>query len=468
MDLCRRCYRYPERACGSCGRVATIKKRASGSNPDLCARCYAGPRAVCEACGTEAVCRRLKQGGPTCDRCILERNIRRLVTDPSGQVPAWAEPIERSLLATKNPGTMRVWLQRSRGARVLRELISASLPLTHDALDSLGPDKAVDHLRELLVASGALPWRDPLLARFELSAMLRLRALNPDDRRLAAAFLRWQVLPRLRRASIDSALGTSSIENASRMLNQTTRFLIWLHDLGIGPQSCNQGDIDRWLAEGKLTRFLIRDFVVWATRNGHMKPVSVPALSGSRRPPESTDDPARWRTVRRLLHDDAIDIADRVAGILVLVYAQPVSRITRLTPKDVIVTENTVSLMLGSEPVEIPEPLEGLLRQLPQRRRGGPSAYLSDPNQWLFPGNRAGHPISRSHLSKRLGVVGVEIRGARNAALLQLAGEVPPIVLADLLGISINGAVKWVGVASGEWSKYAADRHQPFNENLVE
>ncbi|HYN36042.1 MAG TPA: hypothetical protein VEV82_03605 [Actinomycetota bacterium] len=50
------------------------------------------------------------------------------------------------------------------------------------------------------------------------------------------------------------------------------------------------------------------------------------------------------------------------------------------------------------------------------------------------------------------------MRAARNGALLQLAGEVPPVVIADLFGISINNAVKWVRVASGDWSNYAADR----------
>lgn len=453
-DLCQRCYRHPERTCGRCGRVGPIRKRATASTPDLCPACYLPPIAVCQRCSQEQPCRYVSTGTPTCERCILAEKMRALVTGPDGSIPIWAEPIERSLLSTKNPQTMRVWLQRSRGARVLKELVSGSLPLTHEALDSLEPNKAVEHLRGLLVASGALPWRDPLLARFELRTELRLRALHPDDRRLVVAFLRWRVMPRLRRSSAASVLRGTSIENAARLLNQTTRFLIWLRELDVSLEESNQIDIDRWLSEGKLTRFLIRDFVVWAARNGHMRLVTVPALAGSRRPATSSDDFARWSTARRLLTDDAIDAADRVAGILVVLYAQPVSRITRLTPKHVIVTESSVSLMLGPEPVEIPEPLAGLLRQLPERRRGGSSAYLSDPEQWLFPGGRAGHPISRSHLSKRLRDIGVGVRQARNGALLQLAGEVPPIVLADLLGISVNNAVKWVRLAAGDWSGY--------------
>ncbi len=50
------------------------------------------------------------------------------------------------------------------------------------------------------------------------------------------------------------------------------------------------------------------------------------------------------------------------------------------------------------------------------------------------------------------------MRGASNGALLQLAGEVPPVVIVDLLGIPINNAVKRVRVASGDWSNYVADR----------
>lgn len=56
--------------------------------------------------------------------------------------------------------------------------------------------------------------------------------------------------------------------------------------------------------------------------------------------------------------------------------------------------------------------------------------------------------------------MGVDVRAARNGAMLQLAGEVPAVVLADLLSISVNTAVKWVRVASGDWSADAAERLQ--------
>ena len=240
------------------------------------------------------------------------------------------------------------------------------------------------------------------------------------------------------------------------MLKETARFLTWLRAVKLPVQECTQTDIDLWLSDGKLIRRLIRDFTRWMAKRGYMTELSVPALSGSGRLTVAINEGARWRTVKRLLHDEQLDVSDRVAGIFVLLYAQPVSRIALLTPKDVIQTEESLSITFGGDPLVIPEPLARLVRQLPQRRRRGASAYLSDPHQWLFPGGRAGYPISRAQLSRRLAATGIDVRAARNGALFQLAGEVPPIVLADLLGISVNSAVKWVRVASGEWAGYAA------------
>lgn len=392
VDLCRRCYSLPERACGRCGRVRPIRKRASATDPDLCTSCYLVPTAICTSCGLLALCRYAREGRPTCERCLLERKIRALLSAPDGEVPPWAEPMEHALLATKNPQTMFVWLRRSEGARVLRRLVSGDLPLTHEALDGFDANKAVTHLRELLVASGALAWREPHVARVETGVNRALAGADPSDRRFVEGYLRWRVLPRLRRRSETGKITSSSAENAVRMVNEVTRFLTWLRTRGITVGACSQADVDLWLSNGKLTRRLVRDFVVWMASRGYMEKLDVPALSGPRHPAITIDDRARWTTARRLLHDESLDVADRVARILVLLYAQPVSRITQLTPKNVIQTDESLTITFGRDPVVIPEPLARLVRQLPLRRRRGSAAYLSDPQQWLFPGGRAGYP----------------------------------------------------------------------------
>jgi hypothetical protein len=40
---------------------------------------------------------------------------------------------------------------------------------------------------------------------------------------------------------------------------------------------------------------------------------------------------ARWQQARKLLHDDSISAEDRVAGLLVLLYAQLTATVGRLT-----------------------------------------------------------------------------------------------------------------------------------------
>jgi hypothetical protein len=45
-----------------------------------------------------------------------------------------------------------------------------------------------------------------------------------------------------------------------------------------------------------------------------------------------------------------------------------------------------------------------------------------------------------------------------NAALLQLAAEVPTPLLADMLGIDENTAVRWAALAGRSWNGYIAQR----------
>jgi hypothetical protein len=46
----------------------------------------------------------------------------------------------------------------------------------------------------------------------------------------------------------------------------------------------------------------------------------------------------------------------------------------------------------------------------------------------------------------------------RQAALIQLAAEIPPAMLAGLLGIHPTTAVKWTKLGGGNWTTYAATR----------
>jgi hypothetical protein len=176
------------------------------------------------------------------------------------------------------------------------------------------------------------------------------------------------------------------------------------------------------------------------------------------------DTEARWEQARRLLHDSTLKPEDRVAGLLVLLYAQWPATISKLTLGHVQATDDQVQIRLGREPAVLPEPLDALVLQLVTTRRGHAAIGDQGTSAWLFPGGQPGRPISASRMSERLRQPGILPAQARSAALFQLATDLPATVLARMLGIHISVAVAWQRAAAGDWAAYAAEisrRGQP-------
>lgn len=74
-----------------------------------------------------------------------------------------------------------------------------------------------------------------------------------------------------------------------------------------------------------------------------------------------------------------------------------------------------------------------------QRTTPGVSHGFVPHPLWLFPGRPATQPANAESLRRRLGNLGItSVRSARNTALITLAREVPPVVLGDLLGLSVG------------------------------
>jgi hypothetical protein len=61
-------------------------------------------------------------------------------------------------------------------------------------------------------------------------------------------------------------------------------------------------------------------------------------------------------------------------------------------------------------------------------------------------------------MTQKLGCHGITVRAARNGALAALAADLPAAILADLLGLHVNTAVRWVTYARRDWTDYLADR----------
>lgn len=148
---------------------------------------------------------------------------------------------------------------------------------------------------------------------------------------------------------------------------------------------------------------------------------------------------------------------DRAAGLLLMLFAQPASRIVQLTTHHVADDGHTVTLQLGSEPVALPEPLDELVRALVRRRRGKAVTVPVHESTWLFPGSYAGLPLTPHALAVRLKAVGIRCRIVRRSALIELASELPAFVVSRLLGFHQSTADNWQREGQGFGQEYAAD-----------
>jgi hypothetical protein len=194
--------------------------------------------------------------------------------------------------------------------------------------------------------------------------------------------------------------------------------------------------------------------VRWANRR-NLTSLEFPATKWHG-PARTIDTEARWAQARWLLHDHTLSPVDRVAGLLVLLYAQTPAAVSRLTLEHVETAGHAVHLRLGREPVTLPEPLAGLAAGLLARRRGHAALGDQGTSRWLFPGGRPGQPISAYQLAERLRQLGLRPAQSRTTALFGLATELPAAVLARLLGIHIKVAVAWQHASAGDWTSYAA------------
>lgn len=224
-------------------------------------------------------------------------------------------------------------------------------------------------------------------------------------------------------------------------------------------KTCTQPDLDLWLAEGDGHRARSSNFVRWAVTHRHASHLSAPATrwTGPSRP---LDQDRRWEDARRLLHDDAYPVADRVAGLLILLYAQTLSAITALTTQHVHHENDQTLLHLGSRPIVLPAPLDSLIQELVATRKLPGSSVLTEDSTWLFPGRWPRRPLTEGTLARRLHALGINPRQSRNSALFSLATDIPAAVLAKMLGIHIKVAIHWQKLSAGDWASYAADISQ--------
>ncbi|MFE3932395.1 hypothetical protein ACFXPJ_00940 [Streptomyces goshikiensis] len=448
--MCWRCS-YRPKPCGTCGKTKRVYGHAADGTP-LCRSCYGkdpAARGDCRRCGVRE---RLHNHG-RCHQCTAADQLRELLAGRGGTIRAEVEPLLTALEAS-DPKSVLAWLRRPVPRTLLSSLANDTGPITHDVLDRLPRQRAVQHIRSTLVAAGALNSRDEHLAALERWLAKALAAVTePDERKIGRGFATWHHLRRLRKNPTNTY---EQIQNARCEVRAAIQLLTWLRENGRTLATCTQFDIDRWVTEGPWLRHLARTFLLWAVEHRHARDVEVP-LPAREDEMIGIEQTRRWELARRLFHDETIDLADRVAGLLVLLFAQHLSRIAALTIDHVTQPSGTVHLALGIKPLEMPPPLDELVLRLVKDRKGYAATGRTDDHPWLFPGAFAGRPISGKQLMRRLHRLGIRARPVRSTALLDLAAGLPAVVLSKLLGIHIRSATRWTQHSGASRNAYAAD-----------
>jgi integrase len=366
-------------------------------------------------------------------------------------------PLVDALGAMEVPRGGISWLSRQDTSERIRAIATGEIPLTHDGLDTLVMSNGREHLRELLITHGVLPERDRYLAAYERWAKGRVASVTePADRRLITAYLRWHHGPRIALFAEAGELTESRYSVVRAQTNIAVRLLAWLRARDTDLVTCTQGDIDAWFAAGSSTRLHSRSFLSWAIRTHRRPTLRLPPDHHAA--PQPMPEGERLDLLSRFLSDESIDLVDRVAGCLVLLYALPVSRINRLATGDFAPSEDGLSLRISDDLVPVPAPLAALIGRLAERRRNVTGAGHPD-SDWLFPGGRAGQPIEPDQLALRLNRLGVT-RAARTAALDALLATVPAPVLAKLLDRKPWRVAERSKLLATDWRNYVALRVQ--------
>jgi hypothetical protein len=452
--VCDPCYTAALRHRGTCCTCHTQRRLVSPPGPDatICADCAGLPTThVCGDCGLED---KLYERG-RCERCALHRRTGELLRAGGEQIPDELIAVHDAIVATRTTRTALNWLRGGAGAAVLTDLAAGTTAISHAALDAHPRRRGADYLRHVLVAASVLPARDEGLARIEAWVTTLLAGVEqPEHRRLLHAYATWRVLRRLRQRAAQNTNGRTPTGYPRTQLLVATRFLTWLDHTGVTMAQCRQSDVDTWLADGPAG-YPVRDFLGWAAEHHHCPSLLVPALG--RTTGSATDADQRWTLVARLLHDNTLELTDRVAGAFLLCYGQQLSRIAVMTTEQVHRRDGVVSLRFGAHDITVSEPLSGLLTDLIDVGRHHLGVGSPTTSPWLFPGHLPGRPITPARLGERLRALGIRALPGRRATLLQLAAEVPAAVLAELLHLTPGTATRWTRDAGGDWSRYAAE-----------
>jgi hypothetical protein len=448
--VCRSCVTRAVKIRGRCPkcRVERLLVGRDGDDRPICVKCAGITTCfTCSTCGTEGQ----QWYGRTCVSCSLKRRLGAVLDDGSGQVSVALVPLFVKLTSAASPIGPMTWLNKAAVRRRLTDLADGSVPLTHDGVDIMAGLQGREFLRELLMDTGLLPKRDKYLAAFSVWRHRRLASIaDPATRSEISTYLAWRHMRDLTVRSEAGRLTAAATGMARDKTDAAVRFLDFLSARALVLSKVRQSDIDDWFTTAS-NPFAAGDFITWAIRRRRCGRLKVPTKQAKSSP--GCPSARLAEITKRLLTDEDTALGDRVAGLIVVLFAQQVARVSELRLSDLVESDGELLLKLGPEPVVLPPPVAELLSRYASERWN--MTTTNTGTDFLFPGGRPGEHIIAMQLRHRLGRLGIT-KAERQGSLTHLLSEVPAAVVAMATGYSSGTTATRAAQTGTDWAGYAA------------
>lgn len=452
--ICAYCYMKAKRTrgtCALCGHVG-ILPGLNWDNQATCRACSGIKLNVdCVECGAEA---ELYRGG-RCWRCELRREVVTLLSPgntPKGKIKSLIDAIAG--MSRSNSGL--TWIRQPHVRDVLVTLGTSQDRLTHATLDNLERSRTIEYIRGLLMEHGVLPPRETLLAEFDRWSSLRPDLLTDAAMRpVLVQFIRWHQKRRLHQAAANNndMVPRGVFLNTKQTTTVAVNFLNWVAENGMSLIDVDQQAIDEWFGGGPSTRELSQMFIYWAQDKRHMGRVDLPRRKKNHL--DTLGVQGRLRLIRKVLSDDSTTMTARVAGGMILLFAQPLNRTVALRLDAIRATDDgDLEIRFSKDWVPIPTAFAVILDSwLSDRTNMQTAANPTSP--WLFPGISPGQHLQAGTVSTLLTKQGIPPRSARTAAWRELVRSVPPPLLASAFGVTPQTLETHSQQAGSRFARYA-------------
>jgi integrase len=321
-------------------------------------------------------------------------------------------------------------------------------------LDQLPTGRTTNYMRSLLVEHGALASRDERLAGFQAWAITAQQRITTEEhRKVLARFIRWSLEKRLRSMN---PVTDSAFHRAKQTVTVTIEFCNWLaaeHNTTI--DQLTQAHIDLWQATGPTTREHILRFIRWAIK-ARLIASNLEVTPHRRGTAPRMPIAQQNAVIEQVAHQQTLHPRDRLAAILIIVFAQRAEDVAALTWDQISITADTVTVDLAGLPIDLPPPLDETVRILAATRYNSQTA--AHPNSpWVFRGYRPGMHITPTHLRNHLRPTLAALE-ARLGTLNELTQTTPIAILAETLGYSPQTLEAHARASGSTYARYVAIR----------